>query len=224
MRGLAETQVKHDCRLGELLVRMGLIDEAELRAMLALQAELRKHHRTRVPGIVDKRFRLGTLLVESGVIEQEVLDDVLDRRQRMLAKAALASAALSTLAAAPAAADTAHVNIVATVMTRASIESQQLPRDVAISQQDVERGYVDLDPVEIGVQSNNPAGFRLGFFAGSAQLSGVDVEGGGSTLFVAQTARGLQRQKILVRLRLRLAPGAAPGHIAYPVSVSLTPV
>ena len=224
MRKRVETQVKQDCRLGELLVRMGLIDEAELRAMLALQAELRAHHRTRVPGIVDKRFRLGTLLVESGVIEQEVLDDVLDRRQRMLAKAAFASAALSTLAPAPAVADTAHVNIVATVITRASIESQQLPRDVAISQQDVERGYVDLDPVEIGVQSNNPAGIRLGFFAGSAQLSGVDVEGGGSTLFVAQTARGLQRQKILVRLRLRLAPGAVPGNIAYPVSVSLTPV
>jgi len=218
-----ETQVKHDCRLGELLVRMGLIDEAELRAMLALQAELRKHHRNRVPGIVDKRFRLGALLVESGVIEQEVLDDVLERRQRMLAKAALASAALSTLVPAPAAADTAQVNVMATVITRASIESQQLPRDVAITQQDIERGYVDLDPVEIGVQSNNPAGVRLGFAALSAQLAAVDVDGGGSTVFVAQTARGLQRQKISVRLRLRLAPGAMPGNIANPVSVSLTP-
>ena len=219
-----DTQVKHDCRLGELLVGMGLIDEAELRAMLALQAELRAHHRSRMPGMADKRFRLGTLLVDSGVIDQQVLDDVLTRRQRMLAKAALASAALSTLAPAPASAgDTTQVNVVATVLTRASIESQQLPRDLAISQQDVERGYVDLEPVEIGVQSNNPAGVRLGFVAASAQLSAVDVEGGGSTLFLAQPGRGLQRQRVSVRLRLRLAPGAVPGNIAYPVSVFLTP-
>ena len=213
-----------DCRLGELLVRMGVIDELELRAMLSMQAELRAHHRSAVPGLVDKRFRLGTLLVESGVIEPHVLDDVLARRQRMLTNAALASAALSTLSPAPATAgDTAHVHVVATVVTRASIESHQLPRDVAISAQDVERGYVDLDPVEIGVQSNNPAGVTLGFLAGSAQLSAVALEGGGATLFLAQPARGLQRQRVSVRLRLKLAPGAAPGSIAYPVSVFLTP-
>ena len=78
---LMDTQVKQDRRLGKLLARMGLIDEAELRAMLALQAQLRAHHRSRVPGIVDKRFRLGALLVDSGVIDEEVLNDLLTRRR-----------------------------------------------------------------------------------------------------------------------------------------------
>jgi hypothetical protein len=215
--------MEKECRLGELLVGMGLIDEGELRAMLSLQAELRAHHRSRLPGIVDKRFRLGTLLVESGVIDEQVLNDALARQKRMLAQAALVTAALSAVTPAAAAGDTAHLNIVATVLTRASIESQELPRDVTISEQDVERGYVDLDPVAIGVRSNHPGGIRLRFAATSAQLAAVDVEGGGATLFLVQPGRGLQRQKVSVRLRLRLAPGAAPGTIAYPVSVFLTP-
>ena len=85
MSGFADRATK-DCRLGELLVRMGLIDEGELHAMLSLQAELRRHHRSRVPGIGDKRFRLGALLVDSGVIDEQVLNDVLARRRRMLAQ------------------------------------------------------------------------------------------------------------------------------------------
>lgn len=216
--------MEKDCRLGELLVGMGLIDEGELRAMLSLQAELRAHHRSRLPALADKRFRLGALLVESGVIDEQVLEDVLARRQRMLAKAALASAALSAFTpAAAAGGETAHVSVVATVLTRASIESQELPSDVTIGEQDVERGYIDLDPVAIGVRSNNPGGVRLRFVATSPQFSAVDVEGGGATLFLLQPGRGLQRQNVSVRLRLMLAPGAAPGRIAYPVSVSLAP-
>lgn len=212
-----------DCRLGELLVRLGLIDDTELRAMLSLQAELRAHHRSRLPGVADKRFRLGALLVQSGVVDEQALEDVLARRQRMLAQAALASAALSVLAPAAAAGDTAHVNVVATVLTRTSIEFQQLPSDVSVTEQDVARGYIDVESIEIGVQSNNPAGVRIAFVATSPQFAAVDVEGGGSTVFLAQPARGLQRQKISVRLRLRLVPGAAPGTIAYPVSVFLAP-
>ena len=256
VRGLLYRQGKRDSRLGEFLVRIGLIDKAELRAMLALQSELRAAHKggigARVRGMVAQRFRLGRLLVESGVIDEATLNDalahsqrtgrrlgeslveagaistpVLERflaRQRRLTNVAVASAALSALTPAPASAgDTAHIQVVATVLARASIESQSLPTDVAITQQDIERGYVDLESVEIGVRSNNPNGVRVGFVAASAQLSTVDVEGGGSTVFLAQNGRGLQRQKVSVRLRLRLAPSAVPGTIAYPVSVFLAP-
>lgn len=198
---------------------MGLIDEAELRAMLSLQAELRAAGGG-IRARAGHRFRLGRLLVDSGVIDEATLNEALARsrrtgrrlgeslveagvlsrqalesalaRQRRLTKIAIASAALSSLTPAPAAAgDTTDVGIVATVLARAAIESQQLPRDVAITARDIERGYVELDPVEIGVQSNHPSGVRLGFTANSAQLSAVDVEGGGSMLLIAQQARGL---------------------------------
>lgn len=212
-----------DCRLGALLVGMGVIDETELRAMLSLQAQLRAHHPSCLPGIVDKRFRLGALLVKSGIIDEKVLEDAMARRNRMLAQAALASAALSAVMPAATAGDTTHVSVAATVLARAAIESAELPGDVAITQQDLERGYIDLDPVLIGLQSNHPAGVRLRFEAASAQFDSVQVEGGGPTLFLLQPGRGLQRQRVLVRLRLRLAPGAAPGRIASPVSVVLAP-
>ena len=212
-----------DCRLGELLVGMRLIDETELRAMLSLQAQLRAHHPSCLPGILDKRFRLGALLVASGIIEEQVLEDAMARRNRMLAQAALASAALSAVMPAATAGGTTHVSVVATVLTRASIESAELPSDVTIRQQDLERGYIDLDPVVIGVQSNHPAGVRLRFEATSAQFATVHVEGGGPTLFLLQPGRGLQRQRVSVRLRLMLAPGAAPGTIASPLSVVLAP-
>jgi hypothetical protein len=256
VRGLLDRRAKRESRLGEFLVRMGLIDAGELRAMLALQAELRAANKggigNRVRGMVAQRFRLGQLLVDSGVIDEATLNEALARsrrtgrrlgeslveagvistavlerflaRQRRLTKVAVASAALSALVPAPAAAgDTAHISIVATVLARASIESQQLPNEVTITEQDVERGYVDLEPVEIGVRSNHPSGVRVGFVAASAKLSAVDVQGGGSTVFLAQAGRGLQHQKFSVRLRLKLAPGAAAGSIAYPVSVFLTP-
>ena len=248
VRGILNRQAERDSRLGELLVRLGLIDDAELRAMRSLQAELSVVHGT----LFAPRVPLGRLLVESGVIDEAALSDALARsrrtgrrlgeslveagaisrhvlerflvRQRRLTKVAVASAALSALAPAPASAgDTTQLNIVATVLARASIESQRLPRDVALTQLDIERGYVDLEPVEIGVRSNHPSGVRLGFTANSAQLSAVDVEGGGSSLLLVQQARGLQRQTVWVRLRLKLAPGAVPGNIAFPVSVSLTP-
>lgn len=82
-----------DLRLGELLLEMGLIDAGELRAMLALQAALRLARGDRAPGIV-KRFRLGRLLVDSGILEEATLKQVLRHmrgagwRQRRLRAAA----------------------------------------------------------------------------------------------------------------------------------------
>ena len=108
-------------------------------------------------------------------------------------------------------------------MVRVSIEWERLPRELVVKPQDIERGYVEVDAVGIGVRSNNPAGVRIRFVARSAHLSDVDVEGRGPAIFVPQVGRGLQRQSIGVRLKLKLAPGAVPGTIAYPVSVSVTP-
>ena len=256
VRAPLNRQAKDESKLGEFLVRLGLIDKAELRAMLALQSELRAAHKggigSRVRGMVAQRFRLGRLLIESGVIDEATLAEALARshctgrrlgeslveagvisapvlerflvRQRRLSNVAVASAALSVFVpSAAGAGDTAHISVVATVLARASIESQSLPTEVAITEQDIQRGYLDLEPVEIGVRSNNPGGVRVGFVAASVQLSAVDVEGGGNTVFLAQNGRGLQRQEVSVRLRLKLAPGAVPGIVAYPVSVFLTP-
>ena len=237
--------MQSDARLGEQLVRMGVIDATELRAMLSIQSELRAAHGRAVLDPLHRRFRLGRLLVESGIIDEATLNhalaqcrkngrrlgeelvqegaisnEVLQRsleRQRRLMAIALSSVALSSPMDTRAA-DTARIQVVASVAPRASIESQQLPSEVVVSAEDAARGFVDV-PVEIGVRSNHAV--MLGFSANSRELSGVEVRSGAT--HVAQRERGMRSQSLSFQLRLRLAPGTQPGRIAFPVSVSLTP-
>jgi hypothetical protein len=242
-------QAERDVRLGALLVEMGLLDREELGTMLALQAELRN---TSLRGAaLGERLLIGRLLVDAGVIDQGTLEQALGRslrsgrrvgetlveagaistetlqhilrRQSRLSAFAMAGLALSASLQAPvAAADETSLHIHATVLSRASIDSQQLPEEVVLSAQDIARGYVELeDPVEIAIRSNLPAGVRLGFTLNSQNLAAVDVRQG--SLFVPQHGAGLRAQSVSLRLRLRLAPTAVPGRIAFPLTVFLTP-
>ncbi len=248
-------------RLGELLMEMGLIDREELRAMLSLQAELRRAHGDTASRVVAERFRLGCLLVDSGVIDERKLKEALTRsrrtgrtlsetlveagavsaealqrflnRERRLTAAAVAGMALLTGAHGPvAASDRAQVQISATVLPRAYIERQRLPQQLVISEQDVARGYVEVhEPVEVNIRSNYPGGVVIGFAINSPYLSGLDVrasEGNtplvaAATVFVPQRERGLRARSVSLKLRLKLAPHAVPGTIAFPVTVSLDP-
>ena len=71
-----------DARLGEELVRMGAIDAMELRAMLSIQSELRAAHGRAVLDPLSRRFRLGRLLVDSGVIDEATLSRALAESRR----------------------------------------------------------------------------------------------------------------------------------------------
>lgn len=237
--------MQSDARLGEQLVRMGVIDAAELRAMLSIQSELRATHDRAVLEALSERFRLGRLLVESGVIDEatltralaqsqrsgrrlgealveagtisgEVLQRFLERQRRLMA-IALSSVALSASPATKAA-DTASIHVVASVAASASIESQRLPTEVVVSAEDVALGFVDV-PVQIGVRSNHAV--MLDFSTSSRDIARVDVASGST--YIAQRERGMRSKSVSFQLRLRLTPGARPGRIAFPVSVSLTP-
>lgn len=245
--------------MGELLVKRGLIDQCELRAMLSLQAELRQAHGEAPEGLIAERFRLGRLLVESGVIDEATLEEALARSRRSgqrlgealvdagaisresLARAlarqrkltALALAAFALWQAAPqsaSAGERARVHVAATVLPRASIDTQALPQELVLTAEDIARGHVELEaPVELAVRANHAV--RLSFGVNSASLAGVRVRasegawpvGSGQGVLVPHERPGLYAHPVRLRLRLELAPGAAPGTIAYPLSVSLTP-
>jgi len=202
-------------RLGELLVDSGVVDEATIEAAL-LQSK-----RT--------GCKLGEALVASGAITSDVLQRVLDRQRRLVAVAFSGMALSAALPAPVAAADTASVRIVASVLSRSSVESQDLPSEVTISAQDIARGYVDIaDPVEIGTRSNRPGGVMLAFTANSPHIASIDImqsagtSGTGSgMIFIAQKESGLRKQTVRLKLRLKLAPEASPGRISFPVAVSL---
>jgi hypothetical protein len=252
-------QAARRVRLGELLVEMGLVERDELPALLELQASLREGGAALGEQALAERLRIGRLLVEAGVVDQATLEDALGRsrstgrklgetlvelgaipsavlqrfleRQRRLTAVALAGVALAGAVNAPAAAgDRAQVQLHATVQARALIDSQRLPRQVVVSEEDVARGYVDLDqPVELGIRSNHPGGVRLDFNLNSQQLEAIDVrasegaEARGGSVLVPQAERGLRAHRVSLKLRLKLAPGAAPGTIAFPLTVSLAP-
>lgn len=251
-----------DLRLGEALVRMGLIDHDELRAMLSLQKELRRANGDIKADVVAERFRLGRLLVDSGVIDAATLEEALARsrrtgrrlgetlieagaisgdvlqryldRQRRLTAMALAGVALWSAAPAPAeAGEPASVQISATVLSHASIDALRLPQEVVISEQDVARGYVELDePLQVELRTNHPAGVVLWLSLNSERFAGVHASGfedgaaldsGGVAVLVPQRSRGLHARTVSLKVRLMLAPHAAPGRVAFPVSVSLAP-
>lgn len=249
-------QAASGARLGEVLVAMGRLDPEELPALLGLQAELREG--ADEPR-VSERLRLGQLLVEAGALDADKLEHALGRsrgsgrrigetlveaglvsaavlqrfleRQRRLAAVAVAGVALAGALGAPAAAaDRARVEIRATVLSRALIDRQHLPRAVVISAEDVQRGYVDLEqPVEVGIRTNHPAGVLLDLSLNAPELQAVDVReahGGevrAARVFVPQPEQGLRAHTVSLKVRLKLAPGTAPGTIAFPFSVSLSP-
>jgi hypothetical protein len=214
--GAGEPQVSERLRLGRLLVEAGALDAATLEEALG---------RSRRTG-----RRIGETLIEAGIISGSVLQRFLER-QRRLAAVAVAGVALAGALSAPAAAgDRARVEIQASVQARALIDRQRLPQAVVISAEDVQRGYVDLEqPVEIGIRTNHAAGVLLDLALNSSNLESVDVReaSGGelraASVFIPQPERGLRAHTVSLKVRLKLAPGAVPGTIAWPFSVSLSP-
>ena len=214
--GAGEPQVSERLRLGRLLVEAGALDAATLEEALG---------RSRRTG-----RRIGETLIEAGIISGSVLQRFLER-QRRLAAVAVAGVALAGALSAPAAAgDRARVEIQASVQARALIDRQRLPQAVIISAEDVQRGYVDLEqPVEIGIRTNHAAGVLLDLSRNASEVQSVDVreaQGGevrASGVFVPQPERGLRAHTVSLKVRLKLAPGAVPGTIAWPFSVSLSP-
>jgi hypothetical protein len=250
---------QHSRRLGEVLVEMGVLAPEELPVLLELQTELRQADPGRAREVLAARLRIGELLLRAGIIDRAALEaalansrtsgrrigetlvesGALSRRvlerflglQRRLSAVALAGLAACAAAhpSAALAAD-ARVEIRASVADRAFIERQQVPQRVAVSEEDVARGYVDVEsPIELRIRSNHVAGVALAFALNSPLLSAVDLrfaEGGeirAGEVHVAQSGRGMRSVDVSVQIRLHLTGDAVPGTIAFPFTPVLTP-
>ena len=241
--------------LGEILVRQGVLAPETLQSALSFQRRLAAEGST--------PFSLGRMLVQSGAISEATLSralehqratgrrlgevllelealppDVLQRslaRQRKLITLAAASLAIGggMLPAQNASADATRLNIQATVLEHTSISRLSVPSSLAVSAEDVARGYIELDePVTIDVRTNNAAGAILGFSMRSPMVrsvtlngagNGVAVSEAGASLRVAKQGTGLSTQSLTLRVRIELAPDAQPGTLAWPLAVFLAP-
>lgn len=148
----------------------------------------------------------------------------------------LAALLLVAFAACPlcdARADAARLELRAVVQAHASIAAVSAPQQVVLGAADVARGYLDLDQaLEVAVRTNVPGGVLLAAAPTSAALRGValsaaegepDVRAEGAGVWIAKQGVGLRLQRVRLRARLLIAPGAAPGTLAWPVSFRLAP-
>jgi hypothetical protein len=154
------------------------------------------------------------------------------RLVRALSSAVLASALVPGVAPRVEADQTGSLRIQATVLARALLDAQRSPAQVVISQEDVARGYHDVaEPVDVDFRSNHPNGVVLAFAWTSPLVEGIEAQASeagvplsaGASVYVPQRSSGFRARSVSLKLRLKLAPDAAPGAMPFPVKVSLAP-
>jgi hypothetical protein len=207
-------------KLGQMLVESGDISEQSLREAIVRQEITGK--------------RLGETLLESGAISKSALGAGLARQRRLIA-AAMAAISFVMAGGMPAdvAAATAKLQVSARVLTHVSFRAVKTPAQVSITPADVAQGYVDLEqPIEMEVRTNSSAGILIGITLNSPAFEGAVVSGpsgtmritsGAPTLVLARHGQGMRTESVSLRLRIELARDAAPGVIAMPVTLFLSP-
>ena len=187
-------------KLGEVLVRQGLLLEYELHTVLSFQA----NQQNRTAGW--EKLRLGELLVATGQITREQLEDVLERQklskkkigellveagylkpeqidhslriQQKLVTAALIAALsmMNLIGAVPEAhaggsVMSAKITISAQVLEHTSMNLVSQAQELTVTNADIQRGFINIPAASrISVKSNNPAGYLLTFEVMSGPL------------------------------------------------------
>jgi hypothetical protein len=180
-------------KLGETLVRLGLLEVKELDAVLAFQ----QHQQGAAP--VSEKLRLGEilvatnqitreqlesalsrqkltkkkigdLLIEAGYVQPEQVDQGLKLQQKLVTAALVAALSLSNAFVAREAcsgttlAATTKITIAAVVREHTSMKVLAQAQELVVTNTDVKRGYVEVSAAaRINVKSNNPAGYLLTF-------------------------------------------------------------
>lgn len=119
-----------------------------------------------------------------------------------------------------------QIAVTAYVPPRASLRAISAPTQLAISEQDLARGYVDVAAV-YRVSNNDPAGYVLRLAPRTGFTSAVEVSGLASRVVmrddivdVSQPA-ALRPQQLHLNFRLVLDPAAVAGTYALPVHLAV---
>ena len=108
---------------------------------------------------------------------------------------------------------TALLHVSLTIMSRVDMQVVTAPRQLAISQADVARGYVDLpEPVTVAVNSNVAQGFALSLTDDGGQVRHAQLRAAGNQPQGAEYAW---------RVRLHLADGAQAGDAPKPMRLNV---
>jgi hypothetical protein len=240
-------------RLGEVLMRLGLITGSELDAVLTFQ----RHQGGEVPS--SESLRLGEILVAANHITREQLEDALARQRvskkkigevlveagyaqphhvqyglrlqhRLVTAALIATLTLATgQGGGEVYAASSAVTVTATVQAYADMKVIRQPSELIVTSADILRGYVDVPMASIiEVRGNNPEGYLLSFELGGP-FKGAVIKGLGREVQIGQgnslVSQPYSRGAARFELGYRfiLSQGAGPGTYTWPSAISVLP-
>jgi len=119
----------------------------------------------------------------------------------------------------------ASMMVSVTVAPAAALELSSEPPAVAITSQDLARGYVDIStPTGLRVRSNSPAGYALEVLPVSPLFNAIAIRGLGSDVTVSadggtivQRWQHAQSVSLALTYRLYLVDGLQPGTYPWPL-------
>jgi len=120
----------------------------------------------------------------------------------------------------------------ATVAAVARLELQSAPTGVKIASADLARGYIDVEePTTLVVRSNSPTGFAIDLSTVTPLFSGIVVHGSDAEATLGPAGGSVEEHwqaagtmNVVLRFRLFLVPGIAPGRYPWPVRINVRPL
>jgi hypothetical protein len=120
----------------------------------------------------------------------------------------------------------------ATVAAVAKLDVEAEPAGLAVSAEDLERGYVDVgEPTALLIHSNSATGFALEVtplapLAAAMIVRGCDADArlGADGGTIVQRWQNRNSMRLSLHFRLVLAPGLAPGRYPWPIRLSVRPL
>lgn len=220
-------------KLGEVFLRLGILSEPELHAVLGAQREQEAFQppvsfrlgeilvsanlisRRQLEGALDKQRltgqRIGEVLVDSGYVGHEHVTAALSIQRKLLTAALMAVLSLSAIAETQAYQDNmrtakASLTVSATVRGFAKLKVLRQSAEIVVTPRDIRRGYVDVPAgTAIDVQSNTH--YYLVFEGLDAPFKAVHINGLRSGEVVISSGVGLIEQ-----------PYTNPGKFLFEIS------
>jgi len=204
-------QKKTGEKLGEILVRLGIVNAHEIEAILSFQQNQSEESSSplRLGEILvaaeyitreqldhallkqrSTRMKLGEVLVDEGYVQPDHITHGLKIQQGLLAAALLALLSFAGVSVTPAFLGLIAVkNIIVstTVLPRATLKVISQPQNLVVTNADISRGYVEVkSAVRLEVKDNSRAGYLLVFEGKGMQFKEMYVQGLGTDVRISQ--------------------------------------
>jgi hypothetical protein len=250
-KALAEQQRTSE-KFGEILVRKGWLSEPELAALLTFQERLGASGQHAGPlqlgnllvtaGKItseqlqdavrrqrESKKRLGEELVAAGYTTKQQIDQGLTL-QRVLIGVALSALLMLSLSPGKARASSsksAQMRVSATVSPYVKLDVLEQQPALAITPEDVKRGYVDVPAgTRLRTRTNDRNGFMVNFDSRSRVFERVSITGIGGPIEIGASGGAVRaaysgpESSAQVSYRFFLTPGVQSGEYPWPLQIS----